>query len=108
MRDVEPKRREQRILFVLGAEHALRDVAAAARLRARIPGGPPVHRDVDQEGDHRHPGGVQIGDKVEDGALRRTARMVDGGEFDLHASMPPTARTAKTASTVTMPILMTN
>ena len=85
MRDVEPQRREQRILFVLGAEHALRDVAAAARLRARIPGGPPVHRDVDQEGDHRHPGGVQIGDKVEDGALRRAARVVDGGELGLHA-----------------------
>ncbi len=81
MRDVEPQRREQRILFVLGAEHALRDVAAAARLGARIPGGPPVHRNVDQEGDHRHPGGVQIGDEVEHGALRRTARVVDGGEL---------------------------
>ncbi len=74
MRDVEPQRREQRILFVLRAEHALRDVAAAAGLGAGIPGGPPVHRNVDQERDHRHPRGVQVGDEVEHGALARPAR----------------------------------
>ena len=86
MRDVEPQRREQRILFVLGAEHALRDVAAAARLGAGIPGGPPVHRNVDQERDHRHPGGVQIGDEVEHGATcGRAARVIHQGELRLHA-----------------------
>ena len=53
------------MLFVLGAEHALRHEAAAARFSARVPRRPPVERDVDQERDHGHPRRIEVnGTKV--------------------------------------------
>ena len=56
MRDVEPQDREQPLLLITGAEDALRNVAAAARLRARIPERPPLQPDEHQEAGHRnHP-----------------------------------------------------
>ena len=42
MRDVEPQRGAERMLLVLGGEHALGDVSAAARLGSRIPARPPI------------------------------------------------------------------
>ncbi len=51
--------------LIARAEHPLGHVAAAARLRAGIPGGPPVQSDVHAERDERHPGGVQVGNEVE-------------------------------------------
>ena len=53
MRDVEKQRASQRVLFGFRGQHALRDVAAAARLRPRIPHGPPLHRDGHDEHGHR-------------------------------------------------------
>ena len=41
--DVEPEGGAERVLFVLGAEHSLRDVAAAAGFGAGIPTGPPLN-----------------------------------------------------------------
>ena len=46
---VEEERSGQRVLLAARREHALRDVAAAARLRARIPDRPPLDRERDDE-----------------------------------------------------------
>ena len=49
--DVEPESCAERIFFVLGAEHALGDVAAATWLGAGIPTGPPLDGEVERESD---------------------------------------------------------
>src|SRR5690348_14902135 len=51
VREVEPQHREQAVALVAGAQNALRDVAAAARFRARIPEGPPLHAEIDAKRD---------------------------------------------------------
>ena len=53
MRDVEPQRRAERVLLILRAEHSLRHVSAAARLCARIPRQPPLHSEINDEGENR-------------------------------------------------------
>ncbi len=53
MRDVEPQRGTERIFLVFRTEHALRHVAAAARLCAGIPTRPPLHRQIQHEGNNR-------------------------------------------------------
>ncbi len=53
MRNVEPQRRSEGMFFVFGAEHALGDVAASARLGPRIPCRPPLHAKVHKERKHR-------------------------------------------------------
>ena len=91
VRDVEPERGEERVLLVLRAEDPLRDVAAAARLRPRVPGGPPVHGDVDEEGEHRHPGGADVRDEGQDRAAApagRRPRRVEGVELLLQGLHP--------------------
>jgi len=50
--EIEEQRRADGVFLVLGRQHALRDVAAAARLRARIPDVPPLHRQRQHQ--HRH------------------------------------------------------
>ncbi len=52
MRHVEEQRAAERVFLALRGEDALRDVAAAARLRARIPDRPP--RDGQRQDQHRH------------------------------------------------------
>src|SRR5579871_665066 len=54
MRDVEPQRSAERIFFVLGRENSLRDITAAAGLRARIPTAPPLDAQEENEGDERN------------------------------------------------------
>ena len=49
MGGVEQQRAGDRILLGPRRQHALRDVAAAARLGARVPHGPPLHRERDDE-----------------------------------------------------------
>ncbi len=51
MRDVEPKNREHTVAFVLSAEDALSDVAAAARFRSRVPERPPLQAEIHEEGE---------------------------------------------------------
>jgi len=65
VRDVEPERREQGVALVLGREDPLGDVPAAPRLGARVPGGPPVDREVDEERERRHPRRVERRDHAE-------------------------------------------
>ena len=75
------------MLFVLGAEDALRHITAPAGLRARIPVRPPAHPDVDAEGQQRHPGRVDVGNKREDrsgAALAALPRRVNHGELLFH------------------------
>jgi len=67
---VEPQGGEQRVALVFRAEHTLRDVAAAARLRARVPRGPPVDGNVNEERDGGHPDRRDVGDKAEERAAR--------------------------------------
>ena len=84
VRDVEEEHGAERVLLRLRREHALRDVAAAARLRARIPDRPPLHRDRhDEHGDRDVPVVREVGQDVQvvDAAgpahrrqLRRSAR----------------------------------
>ena len=89
--DVEPKRGAERILFVLGAEHALRHVAAAAGFRAGIPGAPPLNAEKEDERDERkRPHGIageglpEIGEEGEwIGDV--CARGCDGGADDVQA-----------------------
>ena len=52
--DVEEQDRAQRVLLRLGGQHALGDVAAAARLGAGIPDRPPLHGDGHDEDGHGH------------------------------------------------------
>jgi len=53
VRQVEPQDGEQTVAFIFCTEDALRDVAAAARFRARIPERPPLHRKMHNECNHR-------------------------------------------------------
>ena len=53
VRKVEPQDGKQTVAFVLRAEDALRDISSAAWFRARIPEGPPLHGQVNDEGDDR-------------------------------------------------------
>ena len=53
VREVKPQYRQQPVSFVLSAEDPLRDISSAARFRAGIPEGPPLHRQMHDEGDHR-------------------------------------------------------
>src|SRR5206468_1536480 len=55
--------------LVLGREDPLGDVPAAPRLGARVPGGPPVDREVDEERERRHPRRVERGDHAERGVV---------------------------------------
>ena len=52
MGDVEEQTRAERVLLRFRGEHALGNVAAAARLGAGIPDGPPL--DGDRHDEHRH------------------------------------------------------
>ncbi len=56
VRDVEEQSRQHTVTFGLRREDSLRDVSAAARLGAGIPGGPPLHAEEDAECQERHPG----------------------------------------------------
>ncbi len=98
VRDVEEEHRGERIPLGLGRQHALRDVAAAARLGARVPDGPPLHgnrHDEHRDGDVPVVGEIgqdaevvhavgpadhrQLGDeRVEAADLRRLQREVRG------------------------------
>ena len=74
MRQVEEERAPERILLRLGGQHALGDVAAAARLRARIPVGPPADGDGHDEDHQRQLVHREVGQDVEDrlaGAVNR-------------------------------------
>ena len=52
--DVEEQRRADGVVLVLGGQHPLRDVAAAAGLRARVPGRPPLNgQRHEEQGDDR-------------------------------------------------------
>ena len=51
---------------------------------------------------------MEIGDEAEHRALRPPRVGSTAASFIFIASMPPTALTAYTASTITIPILMTN
>ena len=53
VRDVEPQHRKQTVAFVARAENPLRDVAAATGLGSRIPKRPPLHSEINREGDYR-------------------------------------------------------
>ena len=53
VRDVEPEHRQQPITLIARTENALRNVAAASRLRARIPERPPLQSNVHQKGQDR-------------------------------------------------------
>src|ERR1035437_2502395 len=56
MRDVEPQHREQTLLLIARAEDALRDVAPAPWLCARIPERPPLQPDEHKKvRDRDHP-----------------------------------------------------
>src|SRR5271165_6702285 len=88
--DVEPERGEEGVALVLRAEHALRDVTAAAGFGPGIPGGPPVDGDVDEEGDRGHPDGMEIGNEAEERAAVAAELRLHGidaadGAYDLDA-----------------------
>src|SRR5207237_10747482 len=56
---------------ILGADHALRHISPAAWLSARVPRRPPLHSQIDEEGDKRNrPNGVCSPAKVEIGQER--------------------------------------
>src|SRR5947209_4606609 len=66
MRQVEPEGCAERVLLVLGAEHALGHVPTPTRLAPRIPGRPPLHCQVNKERDQRHrPNGIGSPAKME-------------------------------------------
>ena len=60
VRDVEPQRGAEGVALVARREHALGDVAAAAGLRAGIPGRPPLHGQRDHEQRHLDGGVVEV------------------------------------------------
>ena len=60
MRDIKPECSQQAVPFVPGGEDALSHVAAASRLRSRVPARPPVDGQVDEERDRRHPHRVEV------------------------------------------------
>src|SRR5271170_880154 len=53
MRDVEPERRAQRVLLILGAEHALRHISASTWFGSGIPCQPPLHAQINDESQYR-------------------------------------------------------
>ena len=63
VRDVEEEDAAERVALRARGEHALRDVAAAAGLGARVPDGPPLHGDRHDEDGH--------GEVPEAGVVRR-------------------------------------
>jgi hypothetical protein len=67
---VEQQRRADRVHFVLGREHALRDIPAAAGLRAGVPDVPPL----DSNGDDEH-GDQQVGVRE----VGKEAELLDNG-----------------------------
>jgi len=54
VQEIEQQGRSHRVFLILGREHTLRDVSAAAGLRAGIPDIPPLHRD--RQNQHGHQG----------------------------------------------------
>ena len=94
VRDVEEEDGVPAVALGLAGEHVLRDVAAAARLRARIPGRPPVDGEQRGQGDHGHgpdrvrgPEGQHRVRASEGGAGRRS-RGVRRAELRLHRVHP--------------------
>ena len=77
MEEVEEHHRADGVPLVLRGEHALGDVAAAARLRAGVPGRPPLHGDGQDEDRHQRRLPARAGDGREEGHLRR-----DGGVLE--------------------------
>ena len=97
MRDVEPERGAERVALVLRREDALRDVAAAARLCARIPHRPPLHGERDDQHREREARVAEVGQerrassaailreqRVQPADLRLVQRDVRGGDHADH------------------------
>src|SRR5439155_7606768 len=53
VREVKPQHGKQSIAFIFRAENPLRDVSSAARFRTRIPEGPPLHGQMNDERNDR-------------------------------------------------------
>src|SRR3990172_950575 len=105
MRELEPERRENGVFLVAAGGHPLHHAAAAAGLRARIPRGPPLHENHDEEDVERHPG---VG-----GAKVRKLRICSppacpAARRSRSADIPPTWSTAKNAKTMQPPMARRN
>src|SRR5271163_330218 len=96
MGDVEPEGGAEGIFFVLGAEHSLGDVAAAAGFGAGIPAGPPLDGKIKREGNYwqrpesiRRPTemeGRKEGEHGAGGFAGLTGDVIDVGELDFEES----------------------
>ena len=83
--DVEPEGGADAVLFILGAEDALGDVAAAAGFGTGVPGGPPVEAHEDEEGEEEAFSGVGHEGECAAAVMQGVIRVYAGGEL-MHAA----------------------
>ena len=84
VREIEPQNGEQSVAFIARAEYPLGNVTAAARLRAGIPEGPPLHCQMhDERDDGKSPQSFASETARKIGEQRGDVAGVGTGEFAL-------------------------